>query len=139
MIVFLILFAAIAFALIYLWGAIVVFPALVVGLSFLYVWGAAPCWQFERYWREKYSQHPDESILIELGLAPKSRRQASAALFLVIVLLVFLLAWIFSTGEITKLGISGLAAAFAGTVGGLALHYIGPGSSRIRAFFKRKE
>lgn len=132
----LLLVAIIVLGLLYAWDALIVLPGLILGLSFIYVWGAAPCWQFERCWREKYSRHPEEAALISVGLAPKSRRQASGLLFTAVALLAFCLAWIMSSSDFNELALSGVAAALVGTVAGLALHHFGQGRRRVRAFFE---
>jgi hypothetical protein len=53
-------------------------------LSFLFFWGAAPCWHFERLWRERHRDSAPSDLMLRVGLSPIERRHASAKVFAVV-------------------------------------------------------
>jgi len=109
----------------------------VFAMFFIFAWGAAPCWQFERLWRNKFGQHPEPAKLIEVGLAPAARRQASFVVFLVLSSIALGATWLFSSSPIEELVVVAASSAIAGAVIGYLLHHIGSGKARIEQFFER--
>ncbi len=109
----------------------------VFALFFIFAWGAAPCWHFERLWRDKFGEHPDPAKLIEVGLAPVARRQASFVVFLVLSGIVLGATWLFSSSPIEELAVIAVGSAIAGAGVGYLLHQVGSGKTRIEQFFER--
>lgn len=106
-------------------------------MFFIYAWGAAPCWHFERLWRDKFGKQPDPANLIEVGLTPSSRRQASLVIFLVLSNLILGATWLFSSSPTLVLAVVAVVSAIAGAGIGYLLHQIGSGKTRIEQFFER--
>lgn len=109
----------------------------VFALFLIFAWGAAPCWHFERLWREKFGENPGPEKLIEVGLAPAERRQASFVVFLVLSGIVLGATWLFSSSPIEELVVVAVGSAIAGVGVGYLLHQVGSGKTKIEQFFER--
>jgi hypothetical protein len=107
----------------------------IFALSFMFFWGAAPCWHFERLWRERHGASPSREMLIGVGLAPSERRRASVLVFILIGALVAGASAAIGSFEFARFGAGILSGLCAGLVLGLGLHYFGPGKDRIAKFF----
>lgn len=105
-------------------------------LFFIFTWGAAPCWHFERLWRERFGERPNDSKMAEVGLAPPSRRQASFVAFLVISGLLLIFTWLLSTLTLTELLVITGISAVTGCGAGYVLHKLGSGNANINKYFR---
>ncbi|NCT66912.1 MAG: hypothetical protein GXC76_04610 [Rhodanobacteraceae bacterium] len=104
-------------------------------LNFIFFWGVASCWHFERLWRDRYSANPPSDTMLYLGLAPRERRSASFKAFAIIGGLIVLPCVLLGEADKFYLAASVGIGAFVGSFGGLSLHFFGSGAHRIRSFF----
>ncbi|MCG5537844.1 hypothetical protein [Halorhodospira sp. 9622] len=108
----------------------------VFALFFMFAWGAAPCWQFEGLWRNRFGEHPNPAKLFEVGLAPASRRQASFVVFMGLSGIVLGATWLFSSSPIEWLLLVAGASAIGGAGVGYLLHHVGSGKEKIERYFE---
>lgn len=104
-------------------------------LSFVFAWGAAPCWQFERKWRERHGGSPPSELMLRFGLSPAERRRASAKVLLVVGIVIVGISSIFVAIDLFSFAVAVAIAAALGFSLGAALHAFGSGKERINQFF----